>query len=59
LTELRSFSFSKSYSELSNNALLGYAKTSIIFLGNNKLEGGIPNELGKLVRLESLQIGRF
>jgi len=35
------------------------AKTLIIDTGNNKLEGTIPSELGKLVHLESLEIGRF
>ena len=59
LTKLRSFSFSKSYSQLCNNDLGGNAKTSNIDTGNNKLEGAIPSELGKLIRLESLQIGRF
>jgi len=59
LTELRSFSFSKSYSQLCNNALYGNAKTLIIDAANNKLEGAIPSELGKLIHLQTLQIGEF
>jgi len=59
MTELRSFSFSKSYSRLSNIALQGNTKTLIIDADNNTLEGTIPSELGKLVHLKSLQIGRF
>jgi len=34
-------------------------KPYFIDADNNQLEGAIPSELGKLIRLENLQIGRF